>query len=373
MPNIKEKVLKILEEANVNIDENNSPDIKIHNEKFYSRVMSEGPLGLGESYMEGWWESEHLEDFLYKLLKAKLDRKISFIKLAPFYLKAKIMNLQKGARVYEVGKSHYDIGNELYKYMLDKRMVYTCGYWRNADNLDQAQEAKLDLVCRKMGLKKGMSVLDLGCGWGSFAKFAAEKYGVSVVGVTISKEQVKLAQELCQGLDIEIRLQDYREVNEKFDRVISIGIFEHIGYKNHKTYMQVVNKTLKDDGLSLIHTIGVNYPEHHIDPWTEKYIFANSGIPTAKEIVNSIEDTFVIEDWQNFGLDYEKTLRKWRQNFIDNWETIKQLDDKYNQKFFRMWTYYLSGSMAAFRVRNNHLWQIVLTKIDNEIEYKSIR
>ena len=368
MPNVKQKVLKILEESNVDTN-----DIEVHNEKFYARAMSEGPVGLGESYMEGWWDSEKLDVFLYKLLKAKLDRNLSFIKLAPFYLKAQLLNLQNKTKVYEVGRTHYDIGNELYKYMLDKRMVYTCGYWKDADNLDQAQEAKLDLVCRKMKLRQGMSVLDIGCGWGSFAKFAAEKYKVRVVGITISNEQVKLAKEHCKGLDVEIRLQDYRDVNDKFDRVISLGMFEHVGYKNHRSYMKSVNKVLKEDGLSLLHTIGVNYTKHHIDPWTNKYIFANAAIPTAKEITNSIEDLFTIEDWQNFGLDYEKTLREWQKNFIENWNTIKQLDPKYDERFYRMWTYYLSGSMAAFRVRNNHLWQIVLTKIDNEIEYKSIR
>ena len=152
-------------------------------------------------------------------------------------LKARLVNLQSTSRAYNIGKKHYDIGNELYKNMLDKRMNYSCGYWKNSKTLDQAQEAKLDLICKKVGLKPGMKILDIGCGWGSFVKFAAEKYKVKAVGITVSKEQAKLARELCKGLPIEIRLQDYRELNEKFDRIISIGMFEHVGPKNYKTYV----------------------------------------------------------------------------------------------------------------------------------------
>ena len=174
-------------------------------------------------------------------------------------------------------------------------------------------------------------------------------------------------------MDVEIRLQDYREVKEKYDRVISLGMFEHVGIKNHKTYMNMVNKVLKDDGLSLLHTIGINYSRSYTDPWTSKYIFPNSVIPSARHITDAVENVFAIEDWHNFGRDYEKTLLEWRNNFVKNWDIIKQTNNRYDGRFFRMWTYFLSGSMASFRVRNNHLWQIVLSKIDNENSYSSIR
>ncbi|MDP2685056.1 MAG: cyclopropane fatty acyl phospholipid synthase [bacterium] len=373
MGNLKDKVQKILDLAEVKINGNQPWDIKVHNYKFYARVLSEGSLGLGESYMDGWWDCESVDDFFYKILKAQLETKLSFIRLAPFYLKAKLINLQTIRRSRLVGKTHYDIGNELYKFMLDKRMVYTCGYWKNADNLDQAQEDKLDLVCRKIRLTKGMSVLDIGCGWGSFAKFAAEKYGVRVVGITVSEKQVKLARELCHGLDVEIKLQDYRNVKEKFDRVISLGMFEHVGIKNHKTYMNMVANALKKNGLSMLHTIGKNYSHDYTDPWISTYIFPNSVIPSAKHITSSSEKFFVIEDWHNFGMDYDKTLKEWRKNFINNWGMIKQSSSRYNERFFRMWTYYLSCSMATFRVKKNHLWQIVFSKIGNENSYQSIR
>jgi cyclopropane-fatty-acyl-phospholipid synthase len=243
--------------------------------------------------------------------------------------------------------------------MLDKRMVYTCGYWKDAKTLDEAQEAKLDLTCKKLNLKPGMKVLDIGCGWGSFAKYAAEKYKVKVVGITVSKEQAVLAKALCKGLPIEIRLQDYRDLNEKFDRIVSLGMFEHVGYKNYKTYMKVVHRCLKDDGLFLLHTIGGNKSVKSTDPWIDKYIFPNSMLPSIKQMGDAIEDYFVMEDWHNFSADYDKTLMAWYNNFENSWNKLK---DDYDERFHRMWRYYLLACAGTFRARKSQLWQIVLSK-----------
>jgi cyclopropane-fatty-acyl-phospholipid synthase len=278
--------------------------------------------------------------------------------------------MQSVRKAFEVGEKHYDIGNDLYSRMLDKRMVYTCGYWKEAQNLDQAQEAKLDLVCRKIGLKPGQKVLDIGCGWGSFAKFAAEKYNAKVVGVTISKEQAEFASKLCNGLDVEIRIQDYRSVNEQFDHIVSLGMFEHVGYKNYKTFMRTAHKCLKDGGLFLLHTIGGNESVVSTDPWVHKYIFPNGMLPSIKQIGESIENLFVMEDWHNFGTYYDKTLQAWYENFKAHWNEIS---DKYNERFYRMWTYYLLMSAGAFRARSTQLWQIVLSKDGVSGGYKSIR
>jgi cyclopropane-fatty-acyl-phospholipid synthase len=209
-----------------------------------------------------------------------------------------------------------------------------------------------------LNLEPGMRVLDIGCGWGGAAKFAAERYGVKVVGITVSQEQEKAARELCQGLPVEIHLQDYRDINGVFDRVYSIGMFEHVGYKNYSTYMRVVVDRLKKDGLFLLHTIGANASYISNDAWVERYIFPNSMLPSQQQIAAAIEGKFVIEDWHNFGPDYDKTLLHWWKNFENHWNSLK---DNYDERFYRMWRYYLLTFAGAFRARHNQLWQIVMS------------
>lgn len=369
--NAKQTVQEILKTAGIEINGMRSYDIKVHNPGFYSKVFGKGSLGLGELYMDKWWDCKKLDEFFNKILRMQLDKKvINLKKILGAVIKAKIINLQKRSRAYEIGKKHYDIGNNLYKNMLDKRMIYSCGYWKNAKNLEQSQEAKLKLICEKIGLKFGMKILDIGCGWGGFSKYAAEKYKVKVVGITVSKEQAELAKKACKGLPIEIRLQDYRNLNEKFDRIISLGMFEHVGHKNYRTYFKKVNECLKPDGLFLLHTIGGNISKNFIDPWIDKYIFPSAVIPSAKQIVLTTEDLFVIEDWHNFGIDYDKTLMEWHKNFKKNWNKIKK---DYDERFYRMWEYYLLSCAGSFRARKNHVWQIVFSKNGVKGGYESVR
>tara|TARA_Y100000310_G_scaffold127024_1_gene126028 strand:+ start:1786 stop:2913 length:1128 start_codon:yes stop_codon:yes gene_type:complete len=372
---LKKKVEEILDLADVKINGNRAWDIQVHNDGFYRRVLSQGSLGFGESYMDGWWSCESIDELFCKLLKSNIQDKVKPFSLFLGNIKAKLMNLQKISKAFNIGKYHYDLGNDFYKHMLDKRLVYTCGYWENSKDLDKAQEAKLDLVCRKMGLKPGMNVLDIGCGWGSFLKYAAEKYKVKGVGVTVSEEQVKLGNESCKGFDIEIRLQDYRDINEKekFDRIVSLGMFEHVGTKNYKKFMEIVYKNLKDNGLFLLHTIGGNESVVKTEPWIDKYIFPGGVIPSVKQIAESAEGCFILEDWHNFGTDYDKTLMAWYKNFKSNWKEIKKIDEKYDEKFYRMWTYYLLSTAGSFRARHNHLWQIVFSKQGSDVAYKSVR
>ena len=285
-------------------------------------------------------------------------------------LGARIFNLQSRKRAFQIGKKHYDIGNDLFIKMLDKRMTYSCGYWRNAGTLDEAQEYKLDLICLKLGLQPGMRILDIGCGWGSLAKFAAEKYQVNVVGITVSREQVELARTLCKDLPIEIRLQDYRDVHDRFDRIVSVGMIEHVGYKNYRTFMEVANGCLEKGGLFLLHTIGGNLSRTSVDPWINRYIFPNGMLPSFKQLGNAIEGLFVMEDWHSFGADYDKTLVAWYQNFEDSWDTLKS---NYDERFRRMWRYYLLSCAGSFRARKNQLWQIVLSKEGVAGGYQSLR
>jgi len=378
----KEIIKSLLEGTGITINGSDVYDPQIHNEDFYGRVLREGALGLGESYMDGWWDCERLDQFFHKVLEAELDKKIKknwsiLFKLAWNF----VLNTGRKSKAFEIGEKHYDIGNDLYRAMLDKRLTYTCGYWQDAKDLNEAQEAKLDLVCRKIGLKSGQRILDIGSGWGSFIGYAAEKYGANALGITVSKEQKELADKLYKNLPVETRLQDYRDVSDppshkasegqrKFDHIVSLGMFEHVGVKNYRTFMKVVHNALKDDGLFLLHTIGGNRSVRATDLWTEKYIFPNSMLPSIKQIGKSIEGLFVVEDWHNFGADYDKTLMAWHKNFEDNWDRIKS---NYDDRFYRMWRYYLLSCAGSFRARKNQLWQIVLSKKGIPCGYKSVR
>ncbi|UBM62409.1 cyclopropane fatty acyl phospholipid synthase [Candidatus Sulfidibacterium hydrothermale] len=356
----KDVVISLLEEAGITLNGSRPWDVQVHNENTFKRWISETELGLGESYMDGWWDVEALDEFFNKILRANLEQKIKHsLKTALFILSTRIFNYQTVSRSKQVGEEHYDLGNDLFRMMLDKRMVYSSAYWKKAKDLDEAQEVKLDLICKKLELKPGMKVLDIGCGWGSFARFAAEKYGVEVLGVSISKKQIELGKVLCKGLPVELRFQDYREVTGQFDAVLSIGFFEHVGYKNYRTYMEVVNRCLKNDGISLIHTIGSNVSVTYVNEWTHKYIFPNGMIPSLAQIAKAAEGLFVVEDVHNFGPDYDKTLMAWYANFEKAWP---QLKDKYHERFYRMWRYFLLSSAGSFRSRFNQLWQVILTK-----------
>lgn len=355
---LKSRAQTLLGQAGIEINGGNPWDIQVHDERLYGRVFRKGSLGLGEAYMDGWWDAKALDEFFTRVLAAKLDHAVTPVQQAFQGLQAAVYNFQSKARAFQVGEEHYDLGNDLYERMLDKRMMYTCAYWKDADNLDDAQEAKLDLVCRKLGLKQGDRVLDIGCGWGSFAKYAAEKYGVDVVGITVSVEQAALARERCKGLPIEIRVHDYREIEGTFDHVVSIEMFEAVGYKNFRTYMEVVRRCLKEDGLFLLQTIGGNRSVRVTDAWIDKYIFPNGMLPSITQIGKSIEGLFVTEDLHNFGFDYDRTLMEWNNRFQKAWPDLKE---KYGERFRRMWEYYLLCCAGSFRSRKNQDWQIVLS------------
>jgi len=369
--NAQQSLQALLREADVQINGDRPWDPQVHDERLYRRALSGGSIAIGEAYMDGSWDCEALDRLFYRVLRARLDEKIGWSwQLLWNVLKAFVLNLQSPSRAYEVGEEHYNRGNDLFRRMLDDRMVYSSGYWRRASTLNEAQEAKLDLICQKLGLEPGMRVLDIGCGWGSFAEYAAEEYGVEVVGVTISQEQVNAARERCAGLPVEIRLQDYREIDEVFNRVVSIGMFEHVGHKNHRTYMETVRQCLTDDGLSMLHTIGNDSSRPVTDSWIEKYIFPNGLIPSACQITAAAEDLFVIEDWHNFGPDYDRTLMAWARNFESSWD---ELSDRYSERFYRMWRYYLYQCAGAFRARRNQLWQVVLSPSGVDGRYASVR
>jgi cyclopropane-fatty-acyl-phospholipid synthase len=355
----REKLEQLLGHADIRIDGGRSWDPQVHRPEFYSRVLGHGTLGLGEAWMEGWWDCRALDELVARAWAAELPRKIRAWRDMPRIIQARLFNLQHGRRAFRIGEHHYDIGEELYRRMLGPTMVYSCGYWKNAASLDAAQLAKLDLVCRKLQLEPGQRVLDIGCGWGTAARHAAEKYGVEVVGITVSRRQAEYARTLNRGLPVEIRLADYRELNESFDRIFSIGMFEHVGYRNYRIFFRTVRRCLTAGGLFLLHTIGSPRSLMRTDPWVSRYIFPNSMLPSARQICASAEGLMVIAAWHNFGADYDYTLMSWFHNIEGAWQELD--DTRYDQRFRRMWRFYLLSCAGGFRAREMQLWQIVFS------------
>jgi cyclopropane-fatty-acyl-phospholipid synthase len=367
---LRERFQRSVADADVVFDGERPWDPQVHDERFFRRVLVEGSLGLGDSYIDGWWDCDRIDELFHRLLGADVDRRFHALPDAFAAARARMFNLQSRVRARIVGRRHYDLGNDLFRAMLDTRLTYTCGYWKTATTLDEAQEAKLALVCDKLLLKPGMRVLDIGCGWGGAARFVAERHQVQVVGITVSEEQVCYARELCEGLPVEIRLQDYRELDGCYDRIFSLGMFEHVGHKNHRTFMRVVRDHLRPDGLFLLHTIGALHSYRASDAWIEHHIFPNSLIPSAAQISAAIEGLFVLEDWHNFGADYDTTLLRWHDRFERAWPTLAE---RYGERFHRMWRYYLLSCAGTFRARRNQLWQLVLSPHGVLNGYRAVR
>jgi len=368
-------VKELLKIADIKVNGKRPFDIQIHDERFYNRVLAHQSLGLGESYMDGWWDVKELDQMVARLLNAKINEKLKFkptvlIAGARAVATDKLTNRQSLSRAVHNASHHYNIGNDLYERMLDERMIYTCAYWRNAKNLDEAQEAKLKLICEKLQLKKGMTVLDIGCGWGGFAKYAAQNYGVKVTGITLATEQAKLAKENTKEFPVDIQIKDYREVKGKYDRVVSIGMFEAVGQKNYMTFFNKCTDLLEDDGIMFHHTIGSNVSVKNNNPFMEKYIFPGGSLPSLADINKATAKTLVIEDLQNIGPDYVKTLLAWDKNFNKHYDELK---DKYDETFKRMWDFYLLSFAGSFKARHVQLWQIVFRKIRTSETYVGVR
>jgi cyclopropane-fatty-acyl-phospholipid synthase len=356
----RDKVEQLLGFADIRIGGRRPWDIRVHHEAFYPRVLAHGTLGVGEAWMAGWWDCEALDMLVERAWSARLPERIRAWRDLPRILQARLLNLQRGRRAFRIGEHHYDIGDDLYRRMLGETMVYSCGYWKEADTLDAAQRAKLDLVCRKLQLAPGQRVLDIGCGWGTAARYAAEHYGVEVVGITVSRRQASWGREINQGLPVDIRLADYRQLDERFDRIFSLGMFEHVGYRNYGRYFDIVRRCLAEDGLFLLHTIGSRRSKTRTDPWIARYIFPNSMLPSARQIMQASESRLVLEDWHNFRADYDRTLMCWHRNVEAAWP---ELDPRrYDEKFRRMWHFYLLSCAGGFRAGELQLWQLVFSR-----------
>lgn len=374
----KKATIKLLAGAGIMVNGKNPWDMCVYNDRVLQQAFFYGNLGLGESFMRKWndrnwgWDCNRLDDFIYRLIRADLDKR-KYISKASTFIKFLLINAQK-INPWKVAKQHYDLGNDLFRAMLDQEtMSYSCGYWKDGDTLDLAQLRKLDLICKKLQLKAGETVLDIGCGWGGFAQYAASRYGVRVTGLTISEEQAKLARERCRNERVEILLEDYHNHKGKYDKIVSVGMFEHVGPKNYRTYMEMVNRCLKDDGIFLLHTISCLENDISTDPWIEKYIFPNGVIPSLNQILTAANGIFNKLDEHEFGSCYDKTLMAWWQKFDAAYKELSKNNHKYDERFYRMWQYYLLSCAGAFRAEKLKLWEFVFTKPGNQVKIEEIR
>jgi len=362
----------MLAKADIRIGGDRPWDIQVHDQGFADRVLAGGSLALGESYMDGWWSCEALDQFCCKLILGRLNRQVLPLSLKVHIAKSKMLNLQTRLRSRLVAQKHYELSLSLFMSFLDPYNQYTCAYFQDTDDLNQAQQNKLDLICRKLMLSPQDKVLDIGCGWGGFARFAAERYGCHVTGITISDRQLEYARQFCQGLPVSIVKSDYRDFTRTgFDKVLVCGMIEHVGYKNYRRLMQVVCDCLVDDGLFLLHTIARHTSGTAGDPWFAKYIFPNSMVPSAQQLTAAAERLFVLNDWHSMGAHYDPTLMAWHRNFTANWDSISH---EYDDRFFRMWSYYLLICAGLFRCNKKQLWQIVFAKKKGAVAgYQSVR
>lgn len=360
-------------EADVRFNGNRPWDIQVFHPSVYRRILMQGSLGFGESFVDGLWTSKRLDETICRLLSRNVEERVNRrtrLRWVSALLKNLLFNRQSRRRAFQVGERHYDIGNDVYSAMLDPTMSYSCGYWARAEDLQQAQQAKLDLICHKLNLRPGLHLLDIGCGWGGLARHAAEHYGVRVDGITVSREQLTLARERCRGLPVRLELMDYRDLKGSYDRVVSVGMFEHVGPKNYAVFFDTVDRVLKEQGIFLLHTIGEHADTAATDPWIDKYIFPNGKLPSTGRLATAFQPHFILEDWHSFGHDYDLTLMAWWKRFDAAWPSLQA---RYDESFYRMWKYYLHSCAGFFRSRQGQLWQLVMTKRPRTAVYRSLR
>ena len=358
----REVVEQLLHRADVAIDGPRPWDIRVHDQRVFSRVLSGGTLGFGESYMDGWWDCEALDEMCCRAIGARLEEHFAYsLPNVLAYAVSFLSNRQTRRRARQVGRRHYDLGNDFFEAMLDPWMQYSCAFFREGDDLAAAQRRKLAMICERLELRPGLTLLDVGCGWGGLAKFAAEHYGCAVVGRTISRQQQEYAARWCAGTKVQIELRDYREkLRGTFDRAVSVGMVEHVGYKNYRTYFRKIAESLGEEGYFLCQGIGNPVSFWQSDPWIRRYIFPNSILPSLARLTRAAEGLFLVEDVRNLGPHYDPTLMAWHENFERAWPRFAA---RYDERFRRMWRFYLLSCAGAFRARSLQVYSILFRRL----------
>jgi cyclopropane-fatty-acyl-phospholipid synthase len=350
---------KILERADVHVDGRRPWDIRVHDARAFGRALFGGSIGLGEAYLDGWWSCADLEELAHRVARARLEE---IAEKLPGGLSLRVWsrlhNRQSRRRATQVTKAHYDLGNDFFLAFLGPKKSYSCGYFAGTDDLAEAQEKKIDLVCQKLGLRAGEHLLDVGGGWGELARHAASRYGVRVTSINISAAQMQFAREYCRGLDVEVVGCDYRDIRGRFDKIAAVAMFTHVGQGNYRKFMTSIYRALAPGGVFVMDGIWGNISMTHIDAWMDKYIFPNAMLPSGAQTFAAFEGLFVAEDLHNFGPHYVKTLRAWNDNLQRAWP---QLARRYDERVRRIFEYYFLMSAGYFRARTVQNWQLVLT------------
>lgn len=359
MAAVRGAVEQLFRVADIQIDGTRPWDIHVHDERFFARVLASGTLGFGEAYMDGWWDCGALDEMCCRAIRARLEERFAFGLRNLFAFAISLLsNRQSRRRARRVGETHYDLGNDFFQAMLDPWMQYSCAIFAEGDDLAAAQGRKLEMICRRLQLQPGLRLLDIGCGWGGLAKYAAENYGCSVIGLTISAEQQRFAQRWCRDLDVQILLRDYREIKGTFDRAVSVGMVEHVGSRNYRTYLRAIANSLGNEGRFLCQGICNPISGWQLDPWMRRYIFPNSILPSLARLTKAAEGLFLIEDVRNIGPHYDSTLIAWENNFRQAWPRFAE---RYDERFRRMWRFYLLSCAGAFRARGLQVYSILFT------------
>ena len=344
--------------------------LKLLDKKLHYKLLFYPDLYFGEAYSDGLLRIENgtLSDFLDIFLKSVGRSQINIF--------SKLLNSLRGSYRFftnynfvEKSKKniahHYDISESLYEFFLDPKRQYSCAYFKDEnDSLEEAQNNKIDHIIKKLNLKPNQRVLDIGSGWGSLAIEIAKKTQCKVVGITLSENQFEYSKKKAKDMNlenqVEFRLIDYRQMDEKFDRIVSVGMFEHVGRKFYKKYFKQLSNLLNDDGVALIHTIGSVNPPRDPQPWITKYIFPGGYTPSLSELADPIEKSgLIISDLEVLRLHYSLTLRHWKERFLSKKEKILEMFD---EKFFRIWEFYLTGCEMGFKWGGQVVFQFQLTK-----------
>jgi cyclopropane-fatty-acyl-phospholipid synthase len=346
----------------------------VYDSRCFARILGGGALALGESYVDGWWDEEHdrLVDLIGIALRNNLEgrmRKHPLLALRVLW-QCLVDNPRFLSRARRNTERHYDLGNVFFEQMLDPSMAYSCGYQcEPEDSLEKMQLQKYHLICAKLGLERGGKLLDIGCGWGGLLMYAAQRYeDITGVGITLSRGQYELANRRIEkaGLAhrLEVRLCDYRQLKGKYDFIVSVGMFEHVGRSSYGVFMRRAEALLKPEGMGLLHTIGVlDPPAVKPDAWTSTYIFPGARLPRLDEILREMRRASLsVGHVQNLQPHYAKTLEKWRENFRTNEPRIRTLGPQFNDRFMRMWNYYLQATEASFRYGATQVYQILFCK-----------